>query len=137
MKCLHHAYEWAYYFWLTLVWLFHECFACLLPSLEYFNSLLLTFIAGACSEIPCSIGSRFAETSYLNFIAIQLTGLPHDAEYGCVESRKRLLTVLYLFFLCLLVLYFHVAPSRVFFEYVSCKLFRWYLLILIGLLTCI
>ena len=38
---------------------------------------------------------------------------------------------------CLLVLCFCVAPSLVFFEYVSCKLFRWYLLILLGLLTCI
>ena len=27
-----------------------------------------------CSEIPCSIISRFAKTSYLNFIEIQLTG---------------------------------------------------------------
>ena len=53
------------------------------------------------------------------------------------ESRNRLLTVLYFFFFCLLVLCFCVAPSRVFFECVSCKLFRWYLLILIGLLTCI
>ena len=38
-----------------------------------FNSLLLTFITGLCSEIPCSIVSRFAENSYLNFIEIQLT----------------------------------------------------------------
>ena len=30
----------------------------------------------------------------------------------------------FLFFFCLLVLYFYIAPSRVFFEYVSCKLFR-------------
>ena len=28
---------------------------------------------------------------------------------------------------CLLVLYFHIAPSRVFFEYVSCRRFRWYI----------
>ena len=41
------------------------------------------------------------------------------------------------FFFCLLVLCFCVAPSRVFFNYVSFKLFRWCLLILIGLLTCI
>ena len=39
-----------------------------------FNSQLLTFIAGVCSEIPCSIFSRLAETSCLNFIVIQLTG---------------------------------------------------------------
>ena len=46
-----------------------------LPSFEYhFNSLLLAFFTGVCSEIPYSIVSRFAETSYLNFIEIQLTG---------------------------------------------------------------
>ena len=38
-----------------------------------FNSLVLTFITGVCSEIPCSIVSSFAETSYLNFIETQLT----------------------------------------------------------------
>ena len=63
--------------------------------------------------------------------------LPHDAGSGCGESRNRLLTVLYIFFFCLLVLYFYVAPSRVFFEYVSWWLFRSYLLILIGYFTCI
>ena len=49
--------------------------------------------------------------------------LPHDAESGCGESRNRLITILYPFFFCLLVLYFYIALSRVFFEYVSCKLF--------------
>ena len=63
--------------------------------------------------------------------------LPHDAGSGCGESQNRLLIVLYFFFFCLLVLYFYIALSRVFFDYVSCKLFRWYLLILIGLLTCV
>ena len=63
--------------------------------------------------------------------------LSHDAGSACGESRNRLLTVLYLFSFCLLVLCFRVAPSEVFFEYMSFKLFRWYLLILIGLLTCI
>ena len=54
---------------------FHECFACALPSLEYhYNPLLLTFITGIGSEIPCYIVSRFAETSYLNLIEIQVTG---------------------------------------------------------------
>ena len=56
-------------------WLFNECFAYGLPSFRYkFNSILLTFITRVCSELPCSIVSRFAETSYLNFVAIQLTG---------------------------------------------------------------
>ena len=76
VKCLHNAYETAYYFYLTpVVRLFHESFACALPSFEYhFNPLLLTFITGVCSEIPCSIVSRFVETSYLNFTETQLTG---------------------------------------------------------------
>ena len=50
-------------------------FAYVLPSFQHhFNSLLLTFITGVCSEIACSIASRFPETSYLNFIEIQRTG---------------------------------------------------------------
>ena len=72
--------------------------------------------------------------------------LSHDVGSGCGESWNRLLTVLYPFFFCLLVLYFYIAPSQVFFQYVSCKLFRRYFLllfrrikisILIDLLTCI
>ena len=50
-----------------------------LPSFEYyFNSLFLTFITGVCSEIPCSIVSRFAETGYHN----STDRLPHDAGTG-------------------------------------------------------
>ena len=46
-----------------------------LTSFEYhFNLLLLSFIPRVCSDIPCSIVSRFAETSYLIYIANQLTG---------------------------------------------------------------
>ena len=63
--------------------------------------------------------------------------LLHDVGSEREESWNRLLTVLYPFFSCLLVLYFYIAPSRVLFEYLSCKLCGWYLLILIGLLTCI
>ena len=33
------------------------------------------------------------------------------------ESRNRLLTVLYPFFLCLPALYFYIAPLRIFFQY--------------------
>ena len=40
----------------------------------HFNSLLLTFITGFCSGIPCSSVLHFVETSYLIFIAVQLTG---------------------------------------------------------------
>ena len=36
---------------------------------------------------------------------------------------------------CFPVLYFYMAHSQIFFEYVSRKIFRWYLLILMGLLT--
>ena len=44
---------------------------------RHFNIILIDFIDfyyQICSEIPCSIISRFAETSCLSFIAIQLTG---------------------------------------------------------------
>ena len=37
-------------------------------ALYHFNSLLLTFITGFCSGIPCSSISHFVETSYLTFI---------------------------------------------------------------------
>ena len=107
-----------------IVELFHGSFPCVLSSFEYhFNSLLLTFITEVCSEIPCSIVSRFAKTSYLHFNEIQPTGC-HMMRDPVWESRNRLLTVLYFFFFCLLVVYFYIAPSRVSFEYVSYKLFR-------------
>ena len=64
---------------------FISVFTCVLPSFEYhFDSLLLTFITGVCFEIPCSIVSCFAETSYLTFIAIQLTGchMMRDPDVG-------------------------------------------------------
>ena len=38
------------------------------------NKDIIIIITGVCSEITCSIVSRFTESSYLNFIAIQLTG---------------------------------------------------------------
>ena len=60
--------------------------------------------------------------------------LQHDTGSGWGESPNTLLTVLYFFFFCLLVVYIYIAPLRVFFEYVSCKLFWWYLLIL---MTCV
>ena len=79
----------------------------------------------------------FCGNHLFEFYCNSTDSLPHDAGSGCGESRSRLLTVLYPFFFCLLVLYFYVAPLRVFFQCVSCKFFRWYLLILIDLLTCI
>ena len=86
VKCLDHTYERAYYFYITLFGAFHECFACVLQSFEYhFNSLLLTSITGVCFEISCSIVSRFAEASYLNFTAVQLTGC-HMMQELCVAT---------------------------------------------------
>ena len=48
----------------------------------HFNSLLLNFITGVCSEIPCSVVSRFVKTTYLNFIEIQLTGCHMTQDVG-------------------------------------------------------
>ena len=42
--------------------------------LHSFLSFLFTFITGFCSGIPWSSVSHFVGTSYLTFIAIQLTG---------------------------------------------------------------
>ena len=55
----------------------------------HFNSLLLTFITGFCSGIPCSSISHFVETSYLTFIAIQLTGchVMRDLGVGILETE--------------------------------------------------
>ena len=78
-------------------------FACVLPSFEYhFNSLLFTFIIGACSEIPCSLVSRFAETGYLNFIEIQPTGCHMMRDLGVGISEQ--------------IINSFIAPSQVFFE---------------------
>ena len=79
----------------------------------------------------------FCRNQLFQFYRNSTDWLSHDAGSGCGRSRNKLLTVLYLFFFCLLVLSFCVAPSRVFFENVSCKVFRFYLLVLISLLTCI
>ena len=63
--------------------------------------------------------------------------IPDDAGSGCDECQNRLLTVLYpLFFLflytCFLILYSFFVGLL---EYVSCKYFKLYLLILIGPLS--
>ena len=110
-------------------------FMSVLPSFEYhFNSILLTFITGVCSEIPCSIVLHFAETSYLNFIKIQLTGccIMQDLGVGNFGTDYKQFCILPFF--CLLALYFYIALLKVFLEYVPCKPFR-YLFTLIGLLT--
>ena len=54
-----------------------------------------------------------------------------------ISEQKTNSFISFLFFFCLLVLCFYMAPSHLFFQYVSCKLFRWNLLNLIGFLTCI
>ena len=100
MKCLHNAHETAYYFQLALVVrLFYGSFACVLPPLEYhFNSLLLSFIIGVCSEIPCSFVLLFWGNQLFEFYRRSTDRLSHDAGSGCGESWNRLLAVLYLFF---------------------------------------
>ena len=107
----------------------------LMKELTIRNSLWLSFFLRVFSEIPCSVVSRFVEASYLTLITIQLTGCNMMQNLG-VGDLRRLQTVFYLFFFCLRLLYFYVAPFLVFFETTFCWLFR-YLLILIGLLTCI
>ena len=59
------------------------------PMTNRVNSILLAFITGVCSEIPCPIVSHFAETSYLNIIAIQLTGcqMMRDLCVGNLETN--------------------------------------------------
>ena len=72
--------------WITLM---KDCSPRVLPSFEYpLNSLLLTFITAVCSEIPCSSVSRFMETSYLTFIAIQLTGCHVLPDLGAGNLEK-------------------------------------------------
>ena len=126
VKCLHNAYETAYYFQLTLVVrLFYGSFACVLPSFRYhFNSLFLTFITGVCSEIPFSIVSRFVETSSFNFIEVQLTGCRMMRHLGVENLGTDYYQFCIFPFFCLLVICFCMAPSWVFFENVSRKLFR-------------
>ena len=83
-------------------------FMSVLPSFEYhFNSILLTFITGVCSEIPCSIVLRFAETSYLNFIEIQLTGCHIMRDLGVGISQQITNSFIFFIFLftCSLLLY--------------------------------
>ena len=69
-------------------WVFLEYFAGILSSFEYhFNSLLLTLINEVCFEIPCSSVSRYEVTSYLTFIAIQLTGCHEMLDLGVGNFR--------------------------------------------------
>ena len=120
----------AYYFRLTLVGLFHECFPCVLPSFEYhFNRFYwLLLLSLFWDSLPYYLA--FCGNQLFEFYRNPTDWLLHHAGSGCVKPRNRLLTGFYI--LSVLVLYFYVTPSRVFFEYVSCKLFRWYLLISIN-----
>ena len=112
-------------------WVFCMLFSVIWISLEF---TFIDFITGICSLLYCLV---FCGNQAFEFYCNSADWLPHDARSGREESRKRLLTVLYPFFFCLLVLYIYIAPSQVIFEFVSGELFRWYLLILIGLLTCV
>ena len=94
-----------------------------------------TYITGVCSEIPCSVYClAFCGNQSFEFYRNSTDWLPHDAGFGCGESQ--IANSFILSFFCLLVLYFYIAPLRVFFEYVSCKLindinfnrsFNWYI----------
>ena len=60
-------------------------------------------------DLGTNCGNQLFEF-YYNFT----NWLPHDTRSGCGESQNKVLTALYPFFFRLLVLYFYVAPSRVF-----------------------
>ena len=96
-----------------MVRLFHGSFACVLPSFEYhFNSLLLIFISGICSEIP-GLLSHVLQKPVICRIWV----------WGISEQ----ITNSFISFFCLLMLYFCVAPSQVFFEHVFGKSFNLYI----------
>ena len=69
-----------------------------------------------------ALGTTLMTVSLFEFYHTSTDWLPHDLGSGCGESQNRLLTVLQPFFFCLFILYFYIAPSWVFFQYVSCKL---------------
>ena len=75
----------------------------------------LTLISRVCSEISSSIVSRFAETSYLNFIEIKLTGchMIWELSVGNLGRDYKQFDIFSFFVVC-----FCLAPSRVFSEYV-------------------
>ena len=78
-----------------------------MPSFEYhFNSLLITYWNLFWDSLLYCIA--FYGNQFFEFYRNSTDWLPHDAESGCGESRNRLITVLYLFFLLftwLLLLY--------------------------------
>ena len=114
MEGLHPAYERAYCFKLILIglsWVFCMRFAIIWSKFQFsfieFWDYLLYCLA-------------FWRNQVFDFDRNSTDCLPHDAKSGCGESQNRLRTVLYLLFFFLLVLYFYVAPLRVFSEQVSC-----------------
>ena len=114
MDGLHPAYERAYCFKLTLVgfsWVFCMRFAIIWSNFQF------SFIEFWDYLLYCL---SFRRNQVFDFDRNSTDCLPHDARSGCGESQNRLRTVLYLLFFFLLVLYFYVAPLRVFSEQVSC-----------------
>ena len=98
-----------YYFYLILIRLFHECFRCFLSSFDFkFNSLLLTFMSGVCSEIHFSLVSRFGEICYLTLMTIQRTGC-HMMQGLGVENLEIYICIciLYIYRYILLLSIFH------------------------------
>ena len=112
--------------WKNLLFLTHW-----LPSYEYhFNSLLLVFllefVLGFLALLPQVLRKQiiwiFSQSNWL---------VATWCRIFVWEISEQITKSFISFLFRLLVLYFHISPSRVFFQYVSCKLFR-YLLILIG-----
>ena len=101
-------YETAYYFQLTLVVGFFmrvlHVFCC---HSNIFNSLLLTFITGVCSEIPLLYCLAFCGNQSFEFYRNSTDLLPHDTGSGSGECRNSLQTVISFLFLftCTLLLY--------------------------------
>ena len=126
---------WKSLLFLTLVGLFHECFACVLPSSEYhFNSLLLILFFKAAVRLPALL-SRVLQKPVIS-ILLQFNWLVATWCEIWVWEISEQITSSFISFLFFVYLSFtFTAPSWVFFQYVSYKLFRWYLVILIGLLT--
>ena len=125
------------FFWLTpVVGLFHECFVWVLPWFDYhFNSFLLTFITEVCCNI--SLFSRVLQKPFTWILSKFNWLVPTSCRiwvWGILEQITNSFISFLFLFTCA---FFYIAPSRVFLKYVSCKLFRLYLLIFIGLLTSI
>ena len=64
---------------------------------HHLNIILLPYITLVCSEIPCSGVSRYEETSYLNFTAIQLTGCHATQDLGVGNIYIYYIYIIYIY----------------------------------------